>query len=60
MTDGEAGLPRLAHGPVIRRHLACDQLFGSTEPRRHRRIRASQVLVVVDSEQPDPALLAKR
>src|SRR4051794_20309830 len=46
-------------GPVVRRGLALGQLLGGAETGGHRGRRARHVLVVVDAEQADPALLAE-
>src|SRR3954453_21689151 len=51
-----AGGPR---GPVLRRGLALLELLARLEARRHRRARPRHDLVVLDVEQPQPALLAK-
>src|SRR4051812_31072681 len=53
-------LARGAGGPVLRRGLALLELLARLEARRHRRARARHDLVVLDVEQPQPALLAER
>src|SRR4051794_14038383 len=53
-------LGRAPAGPVLRRRLAALELLARLEPRRHRRARPGHDLVVVDVEQPQPALLAER
>ncbi len=45
--------------PVAVAGLAGRELLGRPEAGSHRRVRAGEVLVVVDAEQPDPALLAE-
>src|SRR4051794_23291437 len=49
-----------ACGPVLRRRLALLEVLTRLEARRHRRARPGHDLVVVDVEQPQPALLAER
>src|SRR5262245_2513718 len=50
---------RLALRPVVVTGLADGELLRAGEARRHRGVGAGHVLVVVDAEQPDPALLAE-
>src|SRR4051812_10710015 len=47
-------------GPVLARRLGALELVGGLEARRHRGTRAGHVLVVVDVEHPQPALLSER
>src|SRR5919107_6190294 len=53
-------LARGPRGPVLRRRLALLELLAGLEAGRHRGARAGHDLVVVDVEQPQPALLAER
>src|SRR5919199_359003 len=46
-------------GPVSLGRLAALELLAGLEPGRHRRVRAGHDLVVLDVEQPQPALLAE-